>query len=207
MKIKNPQYLLTAVKPEQYPEKVLPAITFLGRSNVGKSSLINTLTNRKKLARTSSQPGKTRTINFYDIDGTWYLVDLPGYGFAKVSREERNSWKRMIEQYMNKYEGDTFYLLLVDIRHAPSVKDVEMWNWLVERGEACGVVATKADKISRGARSKNLSVIGKMLGISTDEILVFSSVTREGREDLLDAIEACLESLNEADDEQTEDEA
>ena len=197
MKIKNAQYLLTAVKPEQYPEKVLPAITFLGRSNVGKSSLINTLTNRKKMARTSSQPGKTRTINFYDIDNIWYLVDLPGYGFAKVSRDERNSWKRMIEKYMDCYKGETFYLLLVDIRHAPSVKDVEMWNWLLERGEACGVVATKADKISRGARGKNLSVIAKMLGIDADEILVFSSVTREGKDDLLDAIEACLESIEE----------
>lgn len=195
MKIKNPQYLLTAVRPDQYPERILPAITFLGRSNVGKSSLINTLTNRKKLARTSGQPGKTRTINFYDIDGAWYLVDLPGYGFAKVSRDERNNWKRMIEQYMNKYEGDIFYLLLVDIRHAPSAKDVEMWNWLVGRGEACGVVATKADKISRGARGKHLAIIGKMLDISTDEILVFSSVTREGKEELLDAIEGCLASL------------
>lgn len=201
MKIKNPQYLLTAVRPDQYPERILPAITFLGRSNVGKSSLINTLTGRKRLARTSSQPGKTRTINFYDIDGAWYLVDLPGYGFAKVSRDERNSWKRMIEQYMNKYEGDVFYLLLVDIRHAPSAKDVEMWNWLVERGEACGVVATKADKISRGARGKHLTVIAKMLDISTEEILVFSSVTREGKEDLLDAIEACLEAPPEDDEE------
>lgn len=198
MKIKNPQYLRSAVRPDQYPEKALPAITFLGRSNVGKSSLINTLTNHKKLARTSGQPGKTRTINFYDIDGAWYLVDLPGYGFARVSRDERNHWKRMIEQYMSKYEGDVFYLLLVDIRHAPSAKDVEMWNWLVERGEACGVVATKADKISRGARSKHLAIIGKMLDISTDEILVFSSVTREGRDELLDAIEACLAGLEEA---------
>lgn len=194
MKIKNAEFLLTAVKPEQYPEKVLPAIAFLGRSNVGKSSLINTLTNRKKMARTSGQPGKTRTINFYNIDNTWYLVDLPGYGFAKVSRDERNNWKRMIERYMDCYQGNKFYLLLVDIRHAPSAKDVEMWNWLLERGEACGVVATKADKISRGSRGKNLSVIANFLGIGKDEILVFSSVTKEGREDLLDAIEACLES-------------
>ena len=199
MKIKNPQYLLTAVKPEQYPEKTLPAITFLGRSNVGKSSLINTLTNRKNLARTSSQPGKTRTINFYDIDDTWYLVDLPGYGYAKVSRDERNNWKRMIELYMDKYDGEKFYLQLVDIRHAPSAKDVEMWNWLVERGEACGLVATKADKISRGARQKNLAVISKVMGISVDEILVFSSVTKEGKDELLSAIEACLESIADSD--------
>ena len=201
MKIKNPQYLQTAVKPEQYPEKALPAITFLGRSNVGKSSLINTLTNRKNLARTSSQPGKTRTINFYDMDGVWYLVDLPGYGYAKVSRDERNNWKRMIELYMDKYEGEKFYLQLVDIRHAPSAKDVEMWNWLVERGEACGLVATKADKISRGARQKNLSVISKVMNVPADEILVFSSVSKEGKEELLAAVEACLASLEEAEEE------
>lgn len=196
MEIHNPQYLLTAVKPEQYPEKTLPAITFLGRSNVGKSSLINTLTNRKNLARTSSQPGKTRTINFYDIDHLWYLVDLPGYGFAKVSRDERNKWRRMIEQYMDKYSGEKFYLQLVDIRHAPSVKDVEMWNILVERGEPCGLVATKADKISRGARQKHLSVIGKVMGVDPEEILLFSSVTKEGKDQLLAAIEGCLESLD-----------
>ena len=175
MTIKNPQYLLPAVTPEQCPEKTLPAI------------------------RTSSQPGKTRTINFYDIDDTWYLVDLPGYGYAKVSRDERNNWKRMIELYMDKYDGEKFYLQLVDIRHAPSAKDVEMWNWLVERGEACGLVATKADKISRGARQKNLAVISKVMGISVDEILVFSSVTKEGKDELLSAIEACLESIADSD--------
>ncbi len=195
MKIKHPQYLLTAVKPEQYPEKALPAVAFLGRSNVGKSSLINTLTNRKKLARTSSQPGKTRTINFYDIDQRWYLVDLPGYGFAKVSREERNHWRRMIEKFMDRYSGETFYLLLVDIRHAPSAQDVEMWHWLVDRGEACGVVVTKADKVSRGSRQKHLAAIAKMLDVAADELLVFSSVTKEGREELLDAIEVCLQSV------------
>ena len=198
MKIKNPQYLLTAVRPDQYPEKILPAITFLGRSNVGKSSLINTLTGRKRLARTSSQPGKTRTINFYDIDGAWYLVDLPGYGFAKVSRDERNSWKRMIEQYMNKYEGDVFYLLLVDIRHATSENDRQMFDWMKYMGFDPVIIATKLDKIKRSQVNRQIKVIREGLGADGETIIVpFSAQTKQGRETIWDFMDQVIENESE----------
>jgi len=195
--IKNPHYVLTAVKPDQYPEDPRPAIALLGRSNVGKSSLINTLARRKNMARVGAQPGKTRTINFYELASDWYLVDLPGYGYAKVAQTERAAWRRMIETFMDKYQGEKFYLLLLDIRHEPSKLDLEIWDMLLERGEACGVVATKADKISRNQQFKNVSAIAKALNIGRDEIVVFSSEKGEGRDTLLEAIEGCLEFLQE----------
>ncbi len=188
MKIKHGKYLLTAVKPSQYPEELLPAVTFLGRSNVGKSSLINTLANNKNLARTSGQPGKTRTINFYDMDGIWYLVDLPGYGYAKAAKTERESWRKMIGEYMERYTAPKLYLQLVDIRHEPSALDVEMWQWLNACGENCRLIATKADKISRGARDKHLAVISKTLQVSKERITAFSSVTRDGKAAVLEEI-------------------
>lgn len=192
MQIKHASYLLTAVKAAQYPEEILPAVTFCGRSNVGKSSLINTLLNRRNLARTSAQPGKTRTINFYDVDGAWYLVDLPGYGYAKVAKTERDSWRVMIDEFINKYPGANLFVQLVDIRHEPSALDKQMWQWLAAAGVRRLLVATKADKISRGARDKHLSVIAKALGAPKGEIIAFSSVNRDGREALLAEIEAYL---------------
>lgn len=195
MQIKKADYLLTAVKPSQYPEAVLPAVTFCGRSNVGKSSLINTLLNRRNLARTSAQPGKTRTINFYDIDHAWYLVDLPGYGFAKVAKSERENWRFMIDQFLHGYKGPTLFLQLVDIRHEPSELDKQMWSWLMAANVPTLLVATKADKISRGARDKHLAVISKALGVKKSEIIPFSSVNRDGREVLLGRIEEYLLAL------------
>ena len=124
MMIKRASYLLTAVKTSQFPTQQLPAVTLLGRSNVGKSSLINTLCNRRGMARTSSQPGKTRTINFYLIDDSWYLVDLPGYGYAKVSKTAREEWRQMVNDYLLQYQGARIYWQLVDIRHEPSVQDI-----------------------------------------------------------------------------------
>lgn len=197
MQIKRANYLLTAVKAAQYPEQQLPAVTFCGRSNVGKSSLINTLLNRRNLARTSAQPGKTRTINFYDIDGAWYLVDLPGYGYAKVAKAERENWRVMIDEYLEKYRGPKLFVQLVDIRHEPSVLDCQMWEWLVAAGEPALIVATKADKISRGARSKQLALIGRTLHVNAADIIPFSAVTRDGRDILLDEIESYLQAVGE----------
>lgn len=197
MQIKRANYLLTAVKAAQYPEQQLPAVTFCGRSNVGKSSLINTLLNRRNLARTSAQPGKTRTINFYDIDGAWYLVDLPGYGYAKVAKAERENWRVMIDEYLEKYRGPKLFVQLVDIRHEPSVLDCQMWEWLVAAGAPALIVATKADKISRGARSKQLALIGRTLHVNAADIIPFSAVTRDGRDILLDEIESYLQAVGE----------
>ncbi len=185
MKIKNAQYLLTAVKASQYPGAALPAVTFCGRSNVGKSSLINCLLNRRNLARTSSQPGKTRTINFYAVDDRWYLVDLPGYGFAKVSKSERENWRFMIDEYMRCYQGRNLFLQLVDIRHEPSTLDKQMWDWLRSAGVNCRLIATKADKISRGARDRQLTLISKTLQAPKRDIIAFSSLNRDGRDELL----------------------
>ena len=202
MEIHNPQYLLTAVKPEQYPEKTLPAITFLGRSNVGKSSLINTLTNRKNLARTSSQPGKTRTINFYDIDHIWYLVDLPGYGFAKVSQKEKEKWGTMIENYLNSSEQLRAVFLLVDIRHEPSANDKMMYEWMVYQGFHPIIIATKADKIKRSQLQKQLKVI--RLGLNTEKgaiLIPFSAETKQGREEIWDLVDQILASSGETDEE------
>lgn len=197
MQIKRASYLLTAVKASQYPDVQLPAVTFCGRSNVGKSSLINTVLNRKNLARTSSQPGKTRTINFYDVDGTWYLVDLPGYGFAKVAKSERENWRYMIEEFMHGYRGGTLFVQLVDIRHEPSALDKQMWAWLQAAGVSSLLVATKSDKISRGARDKHLTVIAKALGAKKSEIIPFSSLNRDGKEPLLAKIEEYLQEIGE----------
>lgn len=197
MQIKRANYLLTAVKAAQYPEQQLPAVTFCGRSNVGKSSLINTLLNRRNLARTSAQPGKTRTINFYDIDGAWYLVDLPGYGYAKVAKAERENWRVMIDEYLEKYRGPKLFVQLVDIRHEPSALDCQMWEWLVAAGAPALIVATKSDKISRGARAKHLALIGRTLHVNAADIIPFSAVTRDGRDILLDEIEAYLQAVSE----------
>ena len=197
MQIKRANYVLTAVKAAQYPEQQLPAVTFCGRSNVGKSSQINTLLNRRNLARTSSQPGKTRTINFYDIDGAWYLVDLPGYGYAKVAKAERENWRVMIDEYLEKYRGPKLFVQLVDIRHEPSALDCQMWEWLVAAGAPALIVATKSDKISRGARAKHLALIGRTLHVNAADIIPFSAVTRDGRDILLDEIEAYLQAVSE----------
>lgn len=192
MQIKKAQYLLTAVRASQYPEAILPAVSFCGRSNVGKSSLINALLNRRGLARVSAQPGKTRTLNFYAVDERWYLVDLPGYGYAKVSKGERDSWRKMIDEYMTGWPGPNLFLQLVDIRHEPSALDVQMWQWLKAGGANCRLVATKADKISRGARERHLQAIAKTLRVARGEILSFSAQTKEGRDQLLGWLEDYL---------------
>ena len=185
----NASLLCTAVKPEQYPDTFVPEIAFAGRSNVGKSSLINCLTNRTKLARTSSSPGKTAVINFYDIDGKFRLVDLPGYGYAKVSKAERDKWAGMIETYLSNRYNLTAVIQLVDARHKPSQDDITMIEWIKSIGYTPIVVATKIDKLKKSEIEKNLTEIYNCLGLDDDSILFpFSSETREGKDELLEYI-------------------
>lgn len=178
MNLNNVSLMLSAVSKKQYPNTDLPEIAFAGRSNVGKSSLINKLLNRKKLARVSAQPGKTATINFYDIDSTLIFVDLPGYGFAKVSKQEKEKWGRMIEEYLNEREQLIQVILLVDMRHKPTNDDVMMFNWVVESGFEPIVIATKKDKVKPSQREDALKLIKDTLGI--DEVIPFSSEKGDG---------------------------
>lgn len=178
MNLNNVSLMLSAVSKKQYPNTNLPEIAFAGRSNVGKSSLINKLLNRKKLARVSANPGKTATINFYDIDKTLILVDLPGYGFAKVSKQEKEKWGRMIEEYLNEREQLIQVVLLVDMRHKPTNDDIMMFNWIVESGFEPVVIATKKDKVKPSQREDSLNLIKDTLGI--DEVIPFSSEKGDG---------------------------
>ena len=174
-----------AVKPEQYPDAGLAETAFVGKSNVGKSSLINVMLGRRSLARTSQTPGKTRTINFYNVEDALLFVDLPGYGYAKVSREVSAGWGGMIEGYLRRREQLKAIVMLVDIRHEPGANDVQMFEWLRHYNYRMVVVATKADKISRGQVSKHCAVIRKRFGMTDGEALIpFSSHTKAGRDEL-----------------------
>ena len=176
------------------PENDKLEIAFAGKSNVGKSSLINALMNRKSFARTSSQPGKTQTINFYNIDDKLYFVDLPGYGYAKVSLEIRAKWGKLIEKYLVNSKRLRIIFLLVDIRHEPSQNDVDMYNWILEYGFNPIIIATKLDKINRSQISKNVSVIRKKLkAIENTPIIPFSALTKQGRDDIWEFIEDYME--------------
>ncbi len=172
------------------PENTKPEIALAGKSNVGKSSLINALINRKALARTSSQPGKTQTINFYNVNQAFYYVDLPGYGYAKVAKTEKEKWGRMIENYLKKSEQLQAVFLLVDIRHAPSENDRVMYNWILENGFHPIVIATKLDKIKRSQITKQLKLIREGLQVEPDTILIpFSAETKQGREEIWELVE------------------
>lgn len=173
------------------PENCLPEFAFAGKSNVGKSSLINALMNRKSYARTSAQPGKTQTINFYNINEQLYFVDLPGYGYAKVSLELRAKWGRMIERYLQKSAQLKLIFLLVDIRHEPSENDKDMYNWIVHNGFLPVVIATKLDKINRSQIAKQTKLIRTGLGMPAEGVLIpFSAETKQGRDEIWDKIEA-----------------
>ena len=181
MEIRNASYEVTAVKPEQYPKSLLPEVALVGRSNVGKSSVINALLNRKNLARVSSTPGKTRVINFYNIDRRWYFADLPGYGYAAVSKAMKASWDEMIETYLHSREQLKLIMMLVDIRHAPSKEDKLMYEWVANQEKPCLVLATKLDKIPRGQVMNRLKEIRSTLAMhETDIITPISSVTKQG---------------------------
>lgn len=173
------------------PENTHPEFAFAGKSNVGKSSLINGLMNRKSLARTSSQPGKTQTINFYSVNRELYLVDLPGYGYAKVAQEIKEKWGRMIERYLHGSKQLKAVFLLVDIRHAPSANDQDMYRWIVSQGYEPVIIATKLDKIKRSQVEKQMKLLREGLKLpSRTKILPFSSVTKQGREEIWEAIES-----------------
>lgn len=175
------------------PENLLPEFAFAGKSNVGKSSLINGLMNRKSYARTSSQPGKTQTINFYNINEQLYFVDLPGYGYAKVSMELRAKWGKMIERYLKKSEQLKLIFLLVDIRHEPSENDRDMYDWIVHNGFQPIVIATKLDKINRSQIAKQTKLIRTSLKMPRDGVLIpFSAETKQGRDEIWNKIEELL---------------
>ncbi|MBQ0078351.1 MAG: YihA family ribosome biogenesis GTP-binding protein [Eubacterium sp.] len=195
MKIKKADIETVAVKPSQYPSEDIKEIAFAGRSNVGKSSLLNTLTNRRNLARVSGAPGMTRTINFFRINDEFRIVDLPGYGYAKVSKSMSESWGEMMETYLSGRPNLLKVVQLVDIRHEPSKQDVEMYNYLRHYGLDGIVVATKADKISRNQMAKHVKMIRQTLKMSQDDIVIpVSSLKKTGQDELLDVIEALLEA-------------
>ena len=194
MTVKSAEFITSAVKPSQYPEAGLPEIAFAGRSNVGKSSLINLLLNRKALAKVSSSPGKTRTINFFNINnGEFRLVDLPGYGYAKVSKSMSEDWGKMMETFLTKREGLLKVVQLVDSRHEPSAQDRQMYEFLQYYGLDGIVVATKADKLSKNELAKNMALIRKSLKMEKGDVLIAtSSLSRTGTEELLNTIEEIL---------------
>ncbi len=190
MKINKAELEAVAVKASQYPPEDLPEIAFAGRSNVGKSSLLNLITGRKSLARVSGSPGKTRTINFYRCNDEFRIVDLPGYGYAKISRSESEKWGAMIEGYLENRKTLLKVVQLVDIRHEPSAQDVQMYDYLKYYGLDGIVAATKADKLGANARAKALRLIRQTLGMKKDDILIpVSALKRTGDDELLDAMQ------------------
>ena len=177
----------------EFPDNPHYEVAFAGKSNVGKSSLINALMNRKALARTSSQPGKTQTINFYNINDAMYLVDLPGYGYANANVEIKAKWGKMIERYLHTSDKLKAVFLLIDIRHQPSDNDCLMYDWMVEQGFAPIIIATKMDKISRGAVPKHMKMIADTLKVEADTIMIpFSAETKQGREDIWELIDSLV---------------
>ncbi|MBM7653052.1 ribosome biogenesis GTP-binding protein YihA/YsxC [Neobacillus cucumis] len=183
MKVVSSEIVISAVKPEQYPDTELPEFALAGRSNVGKSSFINKMLNRKGLARISSKPGKTQTLNFYLINEILHFVDVPGYGYAKVSKTERAAWGKMIETYFTTREQLCAVVLIVDLRHPPTSDDVMMYDFLKHYELPCIIIATKADKIPKGKWQKHLKVTRETLDLDpNDHIVVFSSETGEGKD-------------------------
>ncbi len=179
------------------PDNIHPEFAFAGKSNVGKSSLINGLMNRKSLARTSAQPGKTQTINFYHINDAVYFVDLPGYGYAKVSLEAKEKWGKMIERYLKRSKMLKGVFLLVDIRHEPSANDKTMYDWVVYNGYRPTVIATKLDKINRSQVLKHVKMVRNGLGMEKGDILIpFSAQTKQGREEIWQLMEDMMEAAD-----------
>ena len=192
MIIKNAEFIISAVGPKQYPTDQLPEIALAGRSNVGKSSLINKFINRKNLARTSSKPGKTQTMNYYRINNNeFYFVDLPGYGFAQVSQSVKEKWSKFIDEYLTRRETLRGVIQLVDLRHPPTKDDIAMYDWLMHMHQDVLVVATKCDKISKGQWLKHVKQVREGLNADkSQQILVFSAETGQGLEELHSWVEA-----------------
>jgi len=193
MVIKNVNLETVCGITSTFPDNPHYEVAFAGKSNVGKSSLINALMNRKSLARTSSQPGKTQTINFYNINDAMYLVDLPGYGYANANVEIKAKWGKMIEKYLHTSTKLKAVFLLIDIRHEPSDNDCLMYEWMVEQGFAPIIIATKLDKISRGAVPKHMKMIADTLRVEPDTIMIpFSAETKQGREEIWELIDSLV---------------
>ena len=184
MKVNSAEIIISAVGPKQYPEDALPEIALAGRSNVGKSSFINKMLNRKNLARTSSKPGKTQTLNFFKINNEFYFVDVPGYGFARVSKTEKQKWGKMIEEYFVGRIPLRSVVQLIDLRHPPTRDDKDMYDFLKFHQIPTVIVATKADKISKGQWQKHMKIVKETLGVHPeDPILLFSSETGQGKDE------------------------
>ena len=199
MIIKNVSLETVCGITSRLPENTLPELAFAGKSNVGKSSLINALINRKSLARTSAQPGKTQTINFYNINDAMYLVDLPGYGYAKVSQETKEKWGKLIERYLNGSRQLKAVFLLIDIRHEPSANDKSMYDWIVYNGYDPIIIATKLDKINRSQVQKHLKMVRTGLNVKPGtRIFPFSATTKQGREEIWAFMDELLRSGEES---------
>ena len=184
MKVNSAEIIISAVKPEQYPEGELPEFALAGRSNVGKSSFINKMLNRKSLARTSSKPGKTQTLNFFLINELLYFVDVPGYGYAKVSKKEREAWGKMIETYITSREQLKAVVLIVDLRHPPTSDDCMMYDFLKHYDIPVIIIATKADKIPKSKWQKHIKITKETLSLNTnDHLILFSSETGQGKDE------------------------
>ncbi len=193
MNVNNVELEIVCGITSKLPATKLPEIAFAGKSNVGKSSLINSLINRKSLARTSSQPGKTRTINFYNVEKALYFVDLPGYGYANVSHEEQAKWGDMIENYLKSSRQLKAIFLLVDIRHEPSANDRLMYDFVCDNGFKPIIIATKSDKINRSQLQKQIKIVRQGLGVGTDTVVIpFSSETKAGKEEVWEIIDSFL---------------
>ncbi|MBF0235661.1 MAG: YihA family ribosome biogenesis GTP-binding protein, partial [Desulfamplus sp.] len=185
MIIKQAEFVKSAVNPSHFPEPEFQEIAFAGRSNVGKSSLINTLVNRKSLVKTSGKPGCTQLINFFKINENSFFVDLPGYGYAKVSKKIRSQWGGMVERYLNQRENLMGVVLLIDIRREPQKEEFQLMQWLVGRGIPCLRVLTKADKLSRQKQLNRVAAIAKLLMCSKEDIILFSATSKQGKDDIL----------------------
>ncbi|AYD39718.1 YihA family ribosome biogenesis GTP-binding protein [Clostridium fermenticellae] len=197
MEIKQAEFVTSAVSSDQYPKDNRTEIAFVGRSNVGKSSLINTLVNRRKLVKVSSTPGKTRLVNFFIVNNQFYFVDLPGYGYAKVSKFEKQSWGKVIETYLSNRRQLGMIILLVDCRHKPTQDDVIMYNWIRYYGYQYTIVATKIDKLKKSELVKNLKIIRETLNLGKeDKIFTFSSLKKYGKEELLDLFDQIVDCQN-----------
>lgn len=192
MHVKSAEFIKSATKPANYPEGDLPEIAFAGRSNVGKSSLINVLVNRKALVRTSSTPGRTQLINFFDVNGTFTLVDLPGYGYAKVPPDVKRQWGPMMQTYLSSRNNLRGVVLIIDVRRIPKDEDIQMFEWLRTFGVPPILVVTKCDKVSKSERERNIVAIAKELGAERKEICSFSALSREGSEAIWKRIETLL---------------
>jgi len=193
MKIATAEFLVSAVSPAQYPRQPLPEVAFAGRSNVGKSSLINTLVHRKNLVKTSATPGKTQTINFFVVNQRFLLVDLPGYGYAKVPREIQASWRPMVEAYLRQRTTLRAVVHIVDLRHPPTAQDQQLRSWLLHHGIPVVTVATKADHVPRGQRPAHVQALCEGLALPPEEpALLFSAQNHEGRLQLWHCLEALL---------------